>query len=580
MPPGRPRPKSVGLDGEGDPSPFPIELLDASGTVMPEAVERIYTDARSWPPEQKQAFLEWMKSAKRRESLKRQYSSPADLASAVIPGFVQTPAVKLISAAIERALREPGRNLMITMSPQEGKSTLAAVVTPVRALQLNPHTKIILATYGDELASEHSIAARTIIETNGAGVTDQLTGAVIEDRIGLSIKRGKGRINSWGVAEGRGGLVAVGLNSSVTGRPADLLIIDDPYKGPTEADSVAHRKKVSDWMRSVAMTRLSPQASIILIQTRWHPNDLAGEILAAEQELPPAERTWKHINIPAIAEEGIKDSLGREPGTPMISARDTPEVKRDFVATRRKVGERVWYALYQGAPAPPSGGMFDRAWFDPPELELPEHPVATVVAIDPADSGKGDETGILGGVLAQDGRVIFTEDWSGTYTSDQWGKRAVRLALEIEAREIALEAYSAAQTYINVLAAALRDIRAEARRKVKREVPLAEWERRSLLQLPFVVHRWTGKGDAVARSALLRQSLETKRTAVLEHRLAVFVDQAVLWQPGQHQPDRVAAGVILHDRLSKLSSSTTSFADPVNTRPTEAPAWMRRKIGG
>ncbi|WAB09182.1 terminase [Gordonia phage LittleMunchkin] len=574
------KPKGIELPGEDADRPEWDSLVDAEGNVDPVAVERVYQSARDWPPQQKAAFLAWMKSAKRREEIKLRYHSPAELASSVIPGFVQTPAITLISNAVERALREPRRNLMVTMSPQEGKSTLCAVMTPIRALQLNPHTKIILSTYGDELASEHSIAARTIIETYGSGVTDQLTGATIEDRLGLSIKPGKGRINSWGVAEGRGGLVAVGLNSSVTGRPADLLIIDDPYKGPQDADSAAHRKKVSDWMRSVAMTRLSPQASIILIQTRWHPNDLAGEILAAEQELPPEERTWRHINIPAIAEEGIKDSLGREPGTPMISARDTAEVKRDFPATRRTVGERVWYALYQGAPAPPSGGMFDRAWFEPAVEMEPESPVATVVAIDPADSGVGDETGIVAAVLARDGRVIFTEDDSGMYTSDQWGKRAVRLALKTGAREITLEAYAAANTYVNVLKQALKDIRTEARRKIKREVNLADWERRALLQLPFVIHKWTGKGDATARSALLRQALETKRAAVMEHRMAVAVDQAVLWMPGQHQPDRVAAMIIAHDRLHRLGGITTTISTPVTTRPHEAPAWMRRKIGG
>ncbi|URM86104.1 terminase [Gordonia phage BiggityBass] len=572
-------PPGVSLPDEGAARPEYLDLIDADGNVSVEAVERVYEQARSWPPEQKQAFLQWMKSANRRAALKSKYATPADLAQAVIPGFVKTPAIDLISRSIERALREPGRNLMITMSPQEGKSTLAAVVTPVRALQLNPHTKIILSTYGDELAAEHSIAARTIIETYGAGVVDQLTGATIEDRIGLSIKPGKGRINSWGVTEGRGGLVAVGLNSSVTGRPADLLIIDDPYKGPQDADSAAHRKKVSDWMRSVAMTRLSPQASIILIQTRWHPNDLAGEILAVEKELPPEERTWKHINVPAIAEKGIKDSLGREPGTPMISARDTRDVKRDFVATRRKVGDRVWYALYQGAPAPPSGGMFDKAWFDGGPADVPDS-VATVVAIDPADSGQGDETGIVAAVLTRQGHVVFTEDESGTYTSDQWGKRAVRLALTIEAREIALEAYAAANTYVNVLKQALVDIRREAKRKIARDIPLAAWERRSLLQLPFTIHKWTGKGDATARSALLRQSLETKRAQVVEHRMVVAVDQAVLWMPGQHQPDRVAAMIIAHDRLHKLGGGTTQMSTPVSSRPVEAPAWLRRRVSG
>ncbi|UOW92990.1 terminase [Gordonia phage CaiB] len=572
------RRESFMLPDEDSPGPFP-DLVDAQGNVVPEAVEQVYEAARDWPPEQKKAFLDWMRSAKRREEIKARYNSPAELAHSIDPMFTITPAVEKISTAIERALREPQRNLMVTMPPQEGKSTMAAVWGPVRALQINPNCKIILATYGDELASEHSVAARSIIESYGSGVIDQLTGAEIDDRLGLSIKRGKGRINSWGVNEGRGGLVAVGLNSAVTGRQADLLIIDDPYKGPQEADSAAHRKKVSDWMRAVAMTRLSPQASIVLIQTRWHPNDLAGEIIAAERELPMEERTWLHINVPAIAEEGIKDSLGREPGTPMVSARDTPEQRRDFDATRKKVGERVWYALYQGAPAPPSGGLFDRAWFANPLFDTPEHPVATIVGIDPADSGEGDETGIVAGVLAQNGEIVLTEDWSGHYTADQWAEKAVRLALLIGAREISMEAFAASTTYVSVLKRTLAKFKREARKKSMAGDTLTDIDRRALMEPPFTIHQWRAPGDAVARSALLRQALETGRAKVVEHRLAEFVEQAVLWQNGQHQPDRVAAGLIVHDRLAKLGSGRAAIATPVTGRPMQAPQWMRRKIG-
>lgn len=564
----------------GPPPPNGVaDLIDAQGNIIPEAVEHVYETAREWPAEQKASFLRWMKSAAQREHIKRLYNNPGELAHSIDSTFTLTPAVEMISESVERALREPRRNLMVTMPPQEGKSTLCAVWTPVRALQINPNTKIILATYGDDLASEHSLKARAIIEQYGSGVTDQLTGAEIEDKLGLSLKHGKARINSWGVNEGSGGLVAVGLHGTITGRPADLLIIDDPYKGPEEADSLAHRAKVSRWMKSVALTRLSPQASIILIQTRWHPSDLAGEILTAERELPLDERSWKHINVPAISEDGIKDSLGREPGVAMVSAREGRDAA-EFKRKRRDVGERVWYALYMGAPSPPSGGLFDRAWFDGALDDEPENPVARIVAIDPADSGEGDETGILAGCLAADGTIVFTDDRSGHYTADQWSRRAVELALEVGAREIAMESYAAATTYVNVLKRALGAIRKEARKTQLAGGELTDIQRRALRSVPFVIHKWTGKGDAVARSALIRQALETKRAKVVEHKLAVFIDQAVQWQAGQHQPDRVAAGVILHDRLAKLGSGQMTVASPLTQRPLNAPEWLRRRIGG
>lgn len=555
------------------------DLLTAGGDLDTAKVEAIYEMARDWPPAQKDAFLKWLESARKREQIKKLYNNPAELAASIDPAFRVTEAVGLISDAVERALRYPRRNLMVTMPPQEGKSTMCAVWGPIRALQLNPNCRIILATYGDDLASEHSIAARSIIETHGSGNTDDLTGVIIEDKLGLSIKKGKGRVNSWGVNEGNGGLVAVGLGSATTGRRADLLIIDDPYKGPEEADSTAHRAKVSRWMKAVAMTRLSPDASIILIQTRWHPHDLAGEIIAAEAELPREERSWKYINVPAISEKGVKDSLNREPGVPMISARDTATEKRDFATTRKQVGERVWYALYMGQPAPPSGGLFDRAWFEPAADGPPLNPIATIVGIDPADSGEGDETGIIAASLDQDGTVVLTEDWSGHFTADQWAQRAVTLALTVGAREIAMEAFAAATTYEAVLKRALNKIRMEARTKHAAGVELTDIERRSLATPPFTIHKWRAPGDAVARSALLRQALETGRAKVVEHKLAVFIDQSSMWQHGQHQPDRTAAGLIAHDRLVKLGTGRMDVRTPVTNRPNEAPQWLRRRIG-
>lgn len=555
-------------------------LLDEHGDPRPDAVERVFNESRTWPPEQKKAFLDWMRSARTRAALKARYASPAELARAIDPSFVITPAVKLIGDAVEIALNAPRRNLMVNMPPQEGKSTLCAVYTPVRALQLNPNCKTILATYGDELATEHSQSARGLIETHGSGVIDQLTGAEIEDKLGLSIKSGKARMNSWGVAQGSGGMVAVGLNSSTTGRRADLLIIDDPYKGPQEADSEAHRRKVSEWLRSVALTRLSPNASIILIQTRWHPLDLSGEIIAAERDLDLPDRTWRHINIPAIAEEGIKDSLGRAPGTPMESARDTDEAKRDFARTRKQVGERVWYALYQGQPAPPDGGLFSRSWFTPHPLP-PDHPVATIVGIDPADSGQGDETGIIGAALAQDGTVVLTEDRSGKMTADMWAVAAVELALEIGAHEIAMEAFAAAETYERVLRRTYHDLWKRGMEKYKEGEELNTFEK-SAVQYgefpPFQIHKWRKTGDAVARSAFIRQAFEIGTARTVEHRLAVFEEQASNWLPGQHQPDRVAAALIAHDRLAELSGQRMTLAAPVNDRPLNAPAWLRRRI--
>lgn len=547
--------------------------------------------AQNYSPEMKHKMLEWARMTAHRKELIGRYVHTADLAQQVDPAnYIRTPAVDLIAESLEVAIRKPRRNLAISMPPQEGKSTTAAVWGAIRALQINPDTKIIIPTYAESLALEHSVAARTIIEMHGRGAVDPITGDEIEDKLGLSIRAGKGKMSSWGVNEGRGGLVAVGLQGGTTGRPADLMIIDDPYAGPEDADSITQRRKVWAWFQSVVNTRLSPAASLVVIQTRWHPEDLIGSIMAQEEEMNPEYRTWRYLNIPAISETGIKDSLRRKPGVPMASTRDTDEAQRDFPAQRRKVGERFWYAMYQGSPTPMAGGLFARTWFDVGRVKpeaLPVRPAAVVVAIDPADSGKGDETGLIAACGSSPSDVYLVEDWSDKMTADKWARKAIELALKVGASEIAMESYAAAETYERIIKRAWRDLWELATRKYEAAAELTENEKLALGRgelPPFRIYRWTTKGDALVRSGALRQAMETGHVHTVEGKLDVMEAQAVHWQEGQHQPDRVAAAVIAHSRIVDLTDNSARLATPSGSLLGGAggravPATLKRRLG-
>ncbi len=562
------------------------DVFTDEGLVDAERARLIFEETKNWPDAQRAAMLASLRAAEVRATVKTRYRHPGELAAACDPSYILTPALELIGQAIEDVLASPYKiNLLITMPPQEGKSTTASVWTPLRALQLNPNRRVILATYADALAEMHSRTARNMIETHGTDVRDKLTGMTAPDRIGLKLASGNSKVSHWGVEGGHGGLLAAGIGSAITGMPADLFVIDDPFKNMMEADSAAHRDKVNTWFSTVALTRLAPDASVILIQTRWHPEDLAGKILAGERLLPREERTWRHINIPAIAEPGIKDALKRPHGTPMVSARDTPEAKRNFAQTRTQVGERTWYALYQGSPTNPAGGIFQRAWFDPRLPQPPSWPIASLVGVDPADSGEGDEAGIIAGSLyAEEGtaKVALTHDRSGQYTSDQWATIAVTLALEIGALTLAVEGYSTAKTYMRVVRQAYTAIHNEAVRKRRNNELLTPVEQRAIPDIPpFQIKPWRGanKADAVARAGGMSQSFEIGKARTVDFVMRVFEDQAVDWQPGQHQPDRVAAAIIVHDELMELAAGHMNVASPVNRQPAAPPAWMRRKIG-
>lgn len=272
------------------------------------------------------------------------WNTPGALAARINPATVQTPALDLIDVELVRLLDTPDGRLIITMSPQEGKSTRVAKDFPTWVLKHRPHTRIVTASYGQGLANRNGRAIRNTIQTN--------------PQLGMRIAADNGSASEWQLqGHHGGGVVSVGIGAGLTGRPADLMVIDDPIKDRTEADSKVFRQNVWDWWTDVASTRLAPGAPVVVILTRWHKDDFAGRLLAAEDG-----HLWRVVNIPAQADhnpdEGHVDALGRAPGEYMLSARGRTTAQWEAIKTRS--GSRTWNALYQGRPTSAGGGMFKR----------------------------------------------------------------------------------------------------------------------------------------------------------------------------------------------------------------------------
>ncbi len=107
-------------------------------------------------------------------------------------------------------------------------------------------------------------------------------------------------VSEWGTAAG-GGLKAVGVGAGVTGFGGDIIMIDDPVKNRAQAESKTYRERLWDWYTDDLYTRLEPEGSIVLIQTRWHEDDLAGRLI---KQMDEGGETWEVVNLPAIAELG------------------------------------------------------------------------------------------------------------------------------------------------------------------------------------------------------------------------------------------------------------------------------------
>lgn len=413
----------------------------------------------------------------------------------------------------------------------------------------NPDTEVVIVSYSDELAQAHSREALKLIREHA-------------EFLGFRLAADKTAVGRWRVEGRRGGMLATGINSGVTGFGADLMIIDDPVKDAAEADSAAHRRRVLNEYRSTLSTRIHPGGSVVVVMTRWHEQDLAGALLDAEPE------RWARTNIPAVSDLRVPDALGRRrAGVAMVSALGF--TAEHFSKTRSSVGERVWNALYMGVPSAPEGGLVKAAWLDGHRLDAaPRSPVLTVVAVDPSDSGSGDSCGLVAVSQMSDGRVALIADRSAPMTSDAWATAAVRLAAAVGASEIVVEGFSARETYSRVVREAL------ARESVGRAVRVSMWPPKGASRV----------GDAVARSAALLQALEVG-TCVMAGHHPDFEARAVTWQAGKHQPDSLAALVIGHDVVVRAAGAVWGMASPVDScsagggSVTDLGDWMRLRVG-
>lgn len=280
----------------------------------------------------------------RRELVPDQFNTPGDLATYLDRRVVQTPALRLLDDYLTRVEAKQINRLIWTMPPQEGKSQRVSRTFPLWLLLRNPDLRIAIASYEAGIARRWGRAIRNDIAAR--------------PELGLTVRSDTSAAHEWQLDGHDGGVYSIGIGGALTGRPIDgVLIIDDPLKGRAEADSEVFRQACIEWWQETGSTRLAPGTPVIVVQTRWHEDDLAGW-------LQTHDTGWTTVNIPAQADHDpvvATDPLGREPGEYLQSARGRTET--DWEQTRRQVGSRGWSALYQGRPSPADGGILKRSWW-------------------------------------------------------------------------------------------------------------------------------------------------------------------------------------------------------------------------
>ena len=247
--------------------------------------------------------------------------------------------------------------ILIEAPPRSGKSEVVSRNFPAWALGISPDLEIINTSYSADLASTFNKAAQMIIdsETYHEIFPDtMIQGQIVKSLKMPAILTYKKTSEEFMVIGHHGRMFSSGVGGGITGRGADIFIIDDPFKNREEADSETQRQKVWEWYTSTALTRLSDCGGMIIMNTRWHIDDLTGRLLQKMAE--GSGQYFKRYRFPAIAEE---DEPYRKAGEALQPERYSLETLQGI---QKAIGSKDWAALYQQNPIPDGGGMFKENW--------------------------------------------------------------------------------------------------------------------------------------------------------------------------------------------------------------------------
>lgn len=255
---------------------------------------------------------------------------------------------KDLSARLERFVQQVERQesprLMIQVPPRHGKSRLASQEFPAWALGHHPEWEVITSSYAVSLPVDFSRNIRERLRDEAFKATFPYTELHPESQ----------SVESWKTNKG-GGFLAAGVGGAITGKGAHILIIDDPIKNAEEAESQTVRNAIWNWYTSTAYTRLAPGGGVLIIQTRWHTDDLSGRV---EQQMRDEDgEEWEIVRYPAIA---LEDEGYRKAGDALHPERYNIEALERI---KKAVGPRTWNALYMQNPVPDEGAYFTRSMF-------------------------------------------------------------------------------------------------------------------------------------------------------------------------------------------------------------------------
>lgn len=488
---------------------------------------------------------------------------PATMARGLDRTYRMRPHVRVIGETMRQLLAGeiPPRVLILT-PPQVGKSTTVAEWTPFWWFTHRPTDDIVIASYGADLAIDRSKGIRDRIVKYGADY-------------GLHMQPGSRAMHDWELTSG-GHLLAVGVGGGLTGRPANLMVIDDPHKDRAEAESPRVRGAVHDWWSSTGSSRLQPDmGAVVVVMTRWHEDDFAGRRIKDEGTVHEGGK-WTVIHLPAFADPKFAekfgpDPIGRSPGEPLthpkIKTSDTAALVRWWQDKKTSMLVRDWHALCQGDPQPPSGALVTAQLL----MDIRARPGEAApaqrigVAIDPSGGGR-DTAGIIGGYLGDDKRLWITHDRSGVMASAAWSVEACLLAHETEAAFFVIETNYGGDMATLAVRNAWATLLGSGRIPGTAFCPLVK-----------VVKAKQGK---LLRAEPIAQQMIQDRVRFLG-RFPDLESEWITWQPtDQSSPGRIDASVYLAYALLPIPSTGARISTPEGRLPVSSGSPLGGSPGG
>jgi predicted phage terminase large subunit-like protein len=322
------------------------------------------------------------------------------------------PHLTALCGALERVTTGETNRLMVFMPPRHCKSETTARYLAYR-LEQDPTLTGIVSSYAQSLANRLSRKVRRVVEARKVPFTADAYS--VED---------------WELLAG-GGVRAAGVGGGVTGMGARLILIDDPVKGREEADSEVMRERAWDWYLDDIHSRLEPGGAIVVVMTRWHEDDLAGRLLAAQDE---GGEQWDVLSLPALAEDD--DPLGRAPGEALCPDRyDAVWME----AKKSTSGPRSFAALYQQRPVPLEGLLLrtdrvEHSEADPASLRIYQ---AWDLAISQKATADYTACATVGVDGAQNAHLLHL--WRGRVSFDQTVQKMAEMAEAWKPQQVGIE---------------------------------------------------------------------------------------------------------------------------------------------